>query len=67
VPGPLDVLDGSGAAALDNDLRRACMAALRIPRAQCRAFAMGRSWAAATDAFMRHVVPEDRLKLPDAA
>ncbi len=67
VPGPLDVMDGSGAAALDLDLRKACQAALRIPREDCRTFALTRSWAAATDAFLNHVAPLDHGRLPDAA
>ena len=32
VPGPLDVIGGSGAGVLDEDLRAACLGALEIPR-----------------------------------
>jgi glycosyltransferase involved in cell wall biosynthesis len=67
VPGPLDVMGGTGAAALDADLRKACLAALRIPRETCRAFAMTRSWHAATDAFLSLVGPGTNIRLPDAA
>jgi glycosyltransferase involved in cell wall biosynthesis len=67
VPGPLDVLGGTGAAALDENLRKACMLALRIPRETCRAFATTRSWRSATDAFLSLVGPGARSRLPDAA
>jgi glycosyltransferase involved in cell wall biosynthesis len=67
VPGPLDVVGGTGVAVLDEDLRKACMAALRIPRDRCRAFAMSRSWPAATDAFLANLVPSLGEKLGAAA
>jgi glycosyltransferase involved in cell wall biosynthesis len=67
VTGPVDVLGGTGAAALDTDLRKACMAALRISRDHCRAFAMTRSWPAATDAFVGNLVPCLGARLPAAA
>ncbi len=67
VPGPLDVLGGTGGAVLDADLRKACLAALRIPRETCRAFAMTRSWHSATDAFLSLVKPCTNVRLPDAA
>jgi glycosyltransferase involved in cell wall biosynthesis len=67
VPGPFDVLGGTGAAALDQDLRKACLAALRIPRETCRAFAMTRSWRSATDAFLCLVESSIDTRLPDAA
>ena len=56
VPGPIDVVGGSGVACLDHDLGRACLAALEIPRARCRAFAMMQSWPAATEAFLANLV-----------
>jgi hypothetical protein len=46
VQGPIDVVGGSGVAVLDQDLRKAALPALRIDRAQCRAFAEGHSWRA---------------------
>jgi glycosyltransferase involved in cell wall biosynthesis len=64
VPGPLDVV-GSGVpgaqavAALSEDLRGACLAALRLDRAACRAFAEARSWSACTDQFLGHLVRVD--------
>ncbi len=65
VPGPLDVIGGRGVGVLDPDLRAACMGALRISREACRAFALERSWAAATDSFASHVLTDSRrLRLP---
>jgi glycosyltransferase involved in cell wall biosynthesis len=55
VTGPRDVVGGSGVAALDEDLRAACLRALAIPRAACRAFALGRSWEASTREFLGHL------------
>jgi glycosyltransferase involved in cell wall biosynthesis len=51
VPGPLDVVGDSGAGALDADLGRAVMRALRIPRAAAIAEARRFSWDAAVAQF----------------
>jgi glycosyltransferase involved in cell wall biosynthesis len=66
-PGPLDVVGDAGVAAIDADLRRACMAALRIPRERCRAFAITRSWPGATDAFLANLAATPDLRLSSAA
>jgi glycosyltransferase involved in cell wall biosynthesis len=52
VAGPLDVVGGSPAACLNEDLRRATLRALRIDRALCRAHAERYSWRAATEQFV---------------
>jgi len=52
VQGPIDVVGGSDAAALDTELRRAALRALRIDRARCRAWAERFSWGAATEQFL---------------
>jgi len=52
VQGPLDVVGGSSVAVLDEDLRKAALAALRIDRGICRAYAQNYSWAAATRQFI---------------
>ncbi|MGL4439190.1 MAG: glycosyltransferase family 4 protein [Bosea sp. (in: a-proteobacteria)] len=67
VSGPLDVVGDTGVAALDHDLRRACMTALLISRERCRAFALTTSWPAATDAFENNLVVNDRGRLHSAA
>ena len=52
VQGPADVVGGSDAAALDVELRRAALRALRIDRSRCRAWAERFSWRAATVQFL---------------
>ncbi len=67
VQGPLDVLAGCDAAVLDEDLRRAALAALRIDRGRCRAWAQLHSWRAASEQFLAHQVPlPARLPAADA-
>jgi glycosyltransferase involved in cell wall biosynthesis len=51
VTGPLDILGGSNAGALDEDLAKAIGAALAIPRERARAHAMGYSWAQSAERF----------------
>jgi glycosyltransferase involved in cell wall biosynthesis len=58
VQGPLDVVGGGGVAVLDEDLGRACRAALGISREEARAYALTRSWRACTDQFL------DNLPIP---
>ncbi|MFZ5789715.1 MAG: glycosyltransferase family 4 protein [Pseudomonadota bacterium] len=55
VPGPLDVIDGSGAGALDEDLARAIEAARKIPPERCRALALEFSWAQSARQFMANL------------
>jgi glycosyltransferase involved in cell wall biosynthesis len=57
VTGPLDVIGGSDAGALDPDLRAACLSALDIPRAKARAHALKFSWAACARQFAEHLRP----------
>jgi len=54
VQGPMDVVGGSDVAALDVDLRRGALRALRIDRARCRIYAERFSWGAATEQFLQH-------------
>ncbi len=42
--GPIDVLDGTKAGALDRDLRTAALAALDLKREDARALALKHSW-----------------------
>jgi glycosyltransferase involved in cell wall biosynthesis len=67
VPGPRDGQDPIGV--LDEDLRAACMGALRMSRQACRAFALTRSWEASARQFIGHVnrVVVDRFRAPQAA
>jgi glycosyltransferase involved in cell wall biosynthesis len=57
VPGPLDVIGGSGVGVLDEDLGRAARAALAIPREACRAYAETRSWKSCAEQFLSFLVP----------
>ena len=54
VMGPRDVVGGGGV--LDEDLRRACLAALDVPRAAARIQAERFSWPASASAFRSHLV-----------
>lgn len=57
VAGPVDVLAGAAAAALDSDLRAACLKALTLSRTAAREHALGFSWAACTRQFLGHLRP----------
>ena len=54
VTGPKDVIGGNPVGVLDNDLRTACLAALDVSRAACRAFALTRSWQVSARQFLGH-------------
>jgi glycosyltransferase involved in cell wall biosynthesis len=56
VPGPADVIGGAGVGVLSEDLREAALAALRIPRDKCRAFALGKSWNEAARQFLDNIL-----------
>lgn len=55
VPGPLDVLGGSEAGVLDEDLGAAVRSALAIPPARCRAHALRYGWATSAQQFLSHL------------
>ncbi|MBP2230164.1 glycosyltransferase involved in cell wall biosynthesis [Azospirillum agricola] len=57
VPGPLDVVNGSGAGCLDEDLKRAVETALTIPAEKCRAYALGYSWRRSAEQFLSNLRP----------
>jgi glycosyltransferase involved in cell wall biosynthesis len=67
VTGPLDVIGDSGAGALQEDLRTACLEALKIERAAARKHAERFSWRAATEQFERHLHPIAEVKLGGSA
>ena len=56
VSGPLDVIGDAPVGVLNEDLRRACLTALDIPREGCRNFALGYTWQAAARAFIGNIV-----------
>jgi hypothetical protein len=52
---------------LNDDLREACLAALRIPRQECAKFAEGHSWDASARAFIENMADIRSIPLePDA-
>jgi glycosyltransferase involved in cell wall biosynthesis len=57
VTGPLDVLGNSDAGVMNEDLKAAALAALKIPRERARAHAEKFSWARATAQFVEHLHP----------
>ena len=58
VQGPKDVVGDAPVAALDEDLAKACRAALSIPREAARAFALKHSWRACTEQFLSNLAVE---------
>jgi glycosyltransferase involved in cell wall biosynthesis len=69
VTGPKDVVQDGVTGVLSDDLRKACLAALRIPRENCRSFALQHSWSAAARQFLdnvrdANVVRRRRRRLP---
>ncbi len=57
VLGPLDVIGGSGAGALDEDLGVAVRRALAIDRAAARAHALNFTWRRCAETFLRNLQP----------
>lgn len=55
--GPIDIIPGSGAGAIDDDLRKACMACLELDRADVRAYAEQFSWRASAEQFVENLEP----------
>jgi glycosyltransferase involved in cell wall biosynthesis len=55
VTGPKDVVADHPIGALDEDLRAACLAALDLDRAACRAFALNYSWENSARQFIGHL------------
>ena len=60
VTGPLDVLGDSKAGVMHEDLRTACLEALKLKREDAAAHARKFSWRAATEQFLAHLHPRDR-------
>lgn len=57
VAGPIDLLPGSGAGAVSEDLRTACLECLKCDRTVVRAYAETFSWHAAAEEFVRNLQP----------
>jgi glycosyltransferase involved in cell wall biosynthesis len=57
VTGPIDVVTRGVTGVLNEDLRAATLAALKLDPNQCRAYALGNTWEAATRQFFSHLAP----------
>lgn len=57
VPGPRDAITDPAVGVLDDDLRRAALAALKLDPAACRRYALGWSWQNSARAFVEQLVP----------
>jgi glycosyltransferase involved in cell wall biosynthesis len=55
--GPIDLIPGSNAGAIDDDLRTACMRALECDRGATRAYAEKFSWRASAEQFVQNLEP----------
>ena len=65
VTGPIDVITSKKVGCLNNDLKAAALAALKLKRADCRAYALNYTWEAASRTFESHLVhcnPENNAK-----
>lgn len=67
VSGPLDVIGDAPVGALRDDLRAACLDALTLSRAACRAFALERSWDASCQAFLSNALQANRYPTSELA
>ena len=59
-PGPQDIIPGSNAGAINDDLERACLDALTMDRGVTRAYAERFSWRACAEEFRRNLQPLPR-------
>src|ERR1700733_4715219 len=67
VSGPRDVIGQAPVGALNDDLREACLQALRISRQDCLEFAVRHTWAASARAFIDNMADFGRLGSRSAA
>jgi glycosyltransferase involved in cell wall biosynthesis len=58
---PRDVIGVAPVGALDEDLRRACLQALKLSRNDCRAFALGMTWEASARTFVQRVAEAAKI------
>jgi glycosyltransferase involved in cell wall biosynthesis len=57
VTGPIDVVTQGVTGVLNEDLRAATLAALKLDPNQCRAYALANTWETATRQFLSHLAP----------
>lgn len=56
-PGPKDIIPGSGAGAVNDDLKTACLEAIKCDRETTRKYAEKFSWRACAEDFLRNLQP----------
>jgi len=56
-PGPIDLIPGSNAGFVNEDLRQACLDCLTLDRETVRAYALKFNWRASTEEFVRNLQP----------
>ncbi|MCW5724678.1 MAG: glycosyltransferase family 1 protein [Maricaulaceae bacterium] len=59
-PGPIDIIPGSGAGVVHEDLRQACLGCLELKREDARAYAEKFSWRACAQEFVRNLKPQPK-------
>ena len=55
--GPIDIIPGSGAGFIDDDLKTACLKCLELDRKDVRAYAEKFSWRASAEQFIENLQP----------
>jgi glycosyltransferase involved in cell wall biosynthesis len=58
--GPKDIIPGSNAGSVNDDLKVACLEALTMKREDCRAYAEKHSWRACAEEFVQNLKPQPR-------
>lgn len=58
---PRDVIGSAPVGVLDENLRRACLEALKCSRKECRAYALKMTWQASACIFLDHVAQGNRV------
>jgi len=58
VTGPIDIVPGSGAGILNEDLKTACLAALELSRGITAKHAQNYNWESVSDEFFNLLTPE---------
>ena len=56
-PGPRDIIPGSNAGVIGDDLKQACLDCLDLSRETARTYAEGYSWRACAEAFIENLDP----------
>jgi glycosyltransferase involved in cell wall biosynthesis len=56
-PGPIDIIPGSGAGVVGEDLKQACLDCLSLDRGAVRAYAEKFSWRTCAEEFVRNLQP----------